>query len=212
MTGSALRDFLKAGVADRRGETQIAANLSRQAMENVDWDDAHCVYSDDEWGYYLDDTFQWMTAYVITGLHDDLDDDDDADGPPNRVLLCANTWDTLSCEPAARERFVQDMQAGGPGMKFISTDDGLYASAVRREAAVRGTDHERTRDALTTLGEEVKSLVTAAASINGNFDETQQQTFAVQYARLRTRHEELEAQVEDVGAMLQLAATALWGT
>lgn len=204
MAETALAGFLKAGVATRHGAREAAANHTRAALAAVDWDERQCVLQRDLWSVYLDDSLDWMVAYA---------EECDVDGAPGgRVVIGSSTWATLNYDNAAPDAFLDDMEIGGTGMKFVVTDRGAFQRAVRAEAAAKGNDDPRAKDALTELGERANALVIQAASLNAAPTPIQRLVFAVRYAQLVEDLAKLESRVEAVRARVDLAGTAIYDT
>lgn len=193
-----LSGLLKAGVASRRGDDASAANFTRAALAAIDWDTRQCVLQDGDWCVFIDESVGYLGAYV-----EDLGDDG------GRIVVCDNTWETFSYDPEAVDYFLDEMRAGGSGMKFVVADAGPYARAVRREAAATGNDQTGTKDRIEQLRAKAEALVIQAASLNRNPTPVQRQMFAVRYARLGVEMAELRADLDRVGDSISLAAAAL---
>lgn len=197
-TETPLSGLLKHNSASRRGEMVAAANFSRAALAAVDWDDRQCVLEHDYWMIFIDESVGYLSAYV-----------EDLGEGSGRIVVCDDTWETLSYEPGAFDYFLDEMKAGGSGMKFIVADAGPYAAAVRKEAAANGTDVTAVKDRILALREKANSLVVQAASLNRNPTDVQRQSFAVRYARLQTERAELLHELDLVSDSISLAAAAL---
>lgn len=201
---TALGSYLRAGVAMRHNAPDIAANHIRAALAAVDWDERACAVENFGWSIYVDSSLEWMMAYV-----EELDIDGD---PGGRIVISEDTWETLAYDDEALDYFLDEMRVGGSGMKFIVTDAGPYARAVKAEAKAKGTDMVMAKDALTELGERAYALLTQAASLNAAPTPVQRQTFAVRYAKLTADFAQLEVRLGYLAAQIELAGTALFDT
>lgn len=202
MTDTALGSYLKAGVASRRGYEQIAANHMRAALSAVDWNKRKCALQEDNWFVYLDDSLDWMVVYV--------DEQVDNGKSTGRIVISEATWETLHHDPGAMDDFVDEMKAGGSGMKFVVTDKGRYNTAVRNQAKAEGTDVTKGKDALTQLGDKATALVMQAASLNAKPTLVQQQSFAVRYAAMLNDYAAIEDRLRLIRAQIELAGAALY--
>lgn len=192
---TALGGLLQSQVAQRHGAVQESANLMRQALHQINWDERRPAMRCDGWAVYLDDSVQYFAAFV-----DDVN---------KRIITSDKTWTTLSYDADALDCFLDDMQVGGLGMHFIGADADPYSRAVREEAKVTGGDVVRAKDALTQLTEQAKALVVQAASLNAGATDVQAQAFAVRYARLREDYADIERRMAQLRASIDLAGTAI---
>lgn len=199
-----LGSYLKAGVAMRHNAPDIAANHIRAALAAIDWDERACAVEDFGWSIYVDSSLDWMMAYVEA-----IEIDGD---PGGRIVISEDTWETLAYDDEALDYFLEEMRAGGSGMKFIVQDVGPYARAVRAEAKAKGTDVVMAKDALTELGERAHALLIQAASLNASPTPVQRQTFAVRYAKIAADFAQLELRLGHLAAEIELAGTALFDT
>lgn len=193
---TALANYLQAGVADRRGAPQIAANHMRAALEQITWDDRMIVYGGGTWKVYLDDALETFTAYV--------------DAENTRVVISTETWDVLACDIDATDQFLADVAAGGTGMFFIVADKDPFRRAVREHARQQGTAVTQAKDAITDVTERANALVVQAASLNQAPTLVQQQVFAVRFAQIGEEVRALEDRMDALRGLLDLAATALY--
>lgn len=202
---SPLTGFLNSGFHSRRGEQAQAANWSRAALEALPWSDDMIVSEEGGWQVFLDDSLDYMVAFVQQA--------DPADFAGElvlaRVIISHETWETLAdYDAAAINHFMSEMKAGGTatGMRFIVKDAPPIASAIRKQAAAAPV----TKDVFVELEERANSLVVQAASLNRSPTDTQRQIFAVRLAEMQRDYAELQERVATLGGIIQLAGTAVF--
>lgn len=202
MAETALAGLLRSNTARKYGDETAAMNHLRAALDAT-WDDDRMVLRELDISIYLDDVLDWFHAYVTSTTDDN--------GDPHIVAIVSEaTYETLNYEAEALERFVDDMRAGGPGMKLIMRDVGPFAAAIKAQAKDTGTDVTMAKDALTDLDERTESLLIQAASLNKDPAPIVRQSFAIRYVQLQADHKALTERLAKIEAKIELAGVAMF--
>lgn len=153
------------------------------------------VLDSDGWRVYLDDSLERWGVYVDTDNH--------------RTFVHPDLWTTLLWGPA-KVQFCQDfVWTATSGMRFLIRDSGIYGEAARREAQRMGTDVPLAKERLADLTDRANALIVQAISLNAQPTEVQQQTFAVRYTQLHEEFVSMEAEMDKVRGLIDLASAAL---
>lgn len=185
---TALGTYLAAGIAQRHRA------LLASATDPILWDEDQMVLGTPNLSIYLDDALDLWMVYV--------------DQVGKRVVLSADTYNTLSTHQPAINAFVRDILGQGIGVLTLDTRTEVFTEAARKAAAEYGLGISA--DRVSLLVERLHILIgQAAATHRGEVDAVTMQTFTFRYGQARTQLAALEAELTQAHALLELAGTAI---
>lgn len=166
------------------------------ASEWADWESMPFVLDDDGWKVHLDTSLERYGVFI--------------DNYRSRTFIHPDFWTTLQEYGPAMQCFIDEyVWTEVSGMRFVVGDSGKYDEAARLEAQRAGTDVPLAKDRMLALAERANSLIVQAVSLNAAPTKVQLQTFALRHAQLREEFAALEAEMEKVRGLVNLATAAL---